>query len=146
MLELLSGSSTRALVLLPGAQMRPADIQRAGFGRAIEDTQVALDLFLPDLHINTADGSDASERLENVLEPLQTRYAELWLGGISLGGLLALHHAQRQPAGLAGLCLLAPYPGSRLTTNTIQRVRPAAGQRLSRKASHLRPLRVWLWL
>src|SRR5690606_4651627 len=41
--------------------------------------------------------------------------------GISLGGLLALLHAQRAPQGLRGLCLLAPYPGSRLTTNAIAR-------------------------
>ena len=112
----------RALVLLPGAQMHPADVQRAGLPRQLAESGVTLDLYVPDLHLDPTGRFDALQHLEaEVLAPLRARYAELWLGGISLGGLLALLYAQRRPQGLRGLCLLSPYAGSRLTINAIQR-------------------------
>lgn len=111
-----------ALVLLPGAQMHPADAELAGLPALLQASGVALDLWVPDLHIDPAGQRDAQQLLATeVLAPLSTRYRRLWLAGISLGGLLALLQAQRAPRGLSGLCLIAPYPGSRLTLNTIAR-------------------------
>lgn len=111
-----------ALILLPGAQMRPADVERAGLPQVLVDSGVPLDLYVPDLHIDPTGRMDAVQRLrDEVVAPLHGRYAELWLGGISLGGQLALLYAQREPQGLRGLCLLSPYPGSRLTSNAIAR-------------------------
>ena len=110
------------LVLLPGAQMHPADVEQAGLPELLQASGVPLDLLVPDLHIDPTGHSDAQQRLaDEVLAPLAGQYRRLWLAGISLGGLLALLQAQRVPQGLAGLCLIAPYPGSRLTTNTIAR-------------------------
>jgi enterochelin esterase-like enzyme len=43
------------------------------------------------------------------------------MGGISLGGYLALDYAERYPRELAGLCLFAPYLGSHLVTSEIER-------------------------
>lgn len=111
-----------ALVLLPGAQMHPADVEVAGLPALLPASGAALDLFVPELQLDPSGRSDARQRLAaEVLAPLTGRYRALWLAGISLGGLLALVHAQRQPSGLRGLCLLAPYAGSRLTHNTIAR-------------------------
>lgn len=107
------------LVLLPGAQMHPADVEDGGLPALMPPT---LDLIVPDLHLDPTGRSDAMQRLAHeVLAPLSGRYRHLWLAGISLGGLLALRHAQTAGAGLRGLCLLAPYPGSRLVTNHIAR-------------------------
>lgn len=113
----------RALVLLPGAQMRPQAVEQAGLIAVLAESGVALDLHVPDLHLDPTGRVDAPRLLDDaVLGPLRPRYADgLWLGGISLGGLLALLQAQRAPHGLRGLCLLAPYPGSRLTANAIAR-------------------------
>ncbi len=117
-----TAGARRALVLLPGAQMHPADVERAGLPQALADCGALLDLYVPDLHIDPTGRIDAVQRLKDeVVAPLHGRYAELWLGGISLGGQLALLHAQRAPQGLHGLCLLSPYPGSRLTSNAIAR-------------------------
>lgn len=121
-LQINASPARRALVLLPGAQMHPPDVERAGVHAALRDSGVELDLYVPDLHLDPCGRMDAVRRLAvEVVEPLRAHHAELWLGGISLGGLLALLHAQSAPQGLAGLCLLAPYPGSRLTTNAITR-------------------------
>ncbi len=110
----------QALVLLPGAQMHPANVEQAGLPALLRHSGVALDLVVPDLHLDPTGRSDACARLaQEVLAPLATRYRRLWLAGISLGGLLALRHAQTLPKGLHGLCLFAPYAGSRLTTNAI---------------------------
>lgn len=118
----VQAGTPRALVLLPGAQMHPPHIVQAGLPAALAASGVPLDLHLPDLHLDPTASRDAvHELLEQVLAPLRPRYTALWLGGISLGGLLALRCAQRAPDGLSGLCLLAPYPGSRLTTNALER-------------------------
>lgn len=114
--------AAHALVLLPGAQMHPADVEQAGLPALLAHSGVALDLLVPDLHLDPTGRTDACARLAlEVLAPLATRYRRLWLAGISLGGLLALRHAQTAPGGLHGLCLFAPYAGSRLTTNAIAR-------------------------
>jgi pimeloyl-ACP methyl ester carboxylesterase len=39
---------------------------------------------------------------------------DLWLGGVSLGGFMALRFAAQCEHALDGLCLLAPYLGSRI--------------------------------
>lgn len=116
------GQASAALVLLPGAQMHPEDIVRAGWHDMLRQAGLDLDLHVPDVHLDPAGQVDALALLANEhLASLRQRYTRLWLGGISLGGLLALLQAQRDPAGLQGLCLFAPYPGSRLTTNAIER-------------------------
>lgn len=117
-----SCGAQRALVLLPGAQMHPGDVFQAGLVQALERSGQALDLHVPDLHIDPTGRFDAGQVLyDGLLGDLQARYRRVWLGGISLGGMLAVHQAQRYADGLAGLCLLAPYGGSRLTTNAIER-------------------------
>ena len=115
-------AAPQVLVLLPGAQMFPIDIERAGLPALLQRSELALDLQVPDLHLDPSGRTDACQRLATeVLAPLARRYTGIWLAGISLGGLLALLSAQQHPGNLRGLCLLAPYPGSRLTTNAIAR-------------------------
>lgn len=110
----------RALVLLPGAQMSPEHVVQAGLPATLAQARSPLTLHVPDLHLDPTTGDAVTEALvHTVLRPLRRRHHELWLGGISLGGLLALRAAQREPDGLAGLCLLAPYTGSRLTHNAL---------------------------
>jgi pimeloyl-ACP methyl ester carboxylesterase len=43
----------------------------------------------------------------------------VWLAGVSLGGFLALAFAERHPTELDGVCLIAPYLGSRIITREI---------------------------
>jgi enterochelin esterase-like enzyme len=43
----------------------------------------------------------------------------VWLGGVSLGGFMALRFAAQYPDTIDGLCLLAPYLGSRIVAAEI---------------------------
>ena len=110
------------LVLLPGAYMAPEHYIDNGFFRAVDERDLKLDLLAVDLGLDAVSRGEAIPAIiEQILVPARAGYARVWLGGISLGGLLALCLNADHPGTVDGLCLLAPYPGSRLTTNAIER-------------------------
>jgi pimeloyl-ACP methyl ester carboxylesterase len=112
---------TDLLVLLPGAYMTAADFVDAGFFAAAARRRLALDLVAVDLDLSAISGGTALPAVhQEILAPARHQgYRKIWLGGISLGGQLALCHAADTPGSVDGLCLLAPYPGSRLTGKAI---------------------------
>lgn len=109
------------LVLLPGAYMAAEDYA-AQFFPACARRGLALDLLAVDLGLDAVSAGDALPAvLAQILQPARHTHRRIWLGGISLGGLLALGLTADHPGSVDGLCLIAPYPGSRLTTNAIAR-------------------------
>ena len=109
------------LILLPGAYMTPEHYAEHFFP-AVERRGLALDLQAVDLGLDAVSAGEAIPAVrEQVLRPARRHYRQVWLGGISLGGLLALGLNADHPGDIDGLCLIAPYPGSRLTTNAIAR-------------------------
>ena len=109
------------LVLLPGAYMTPEHYAEHFFP-VIAQRGVRLDLLAVDLGLDAVSAGEAIPALiEQILRPARHTYRRVWLGGISLGGLLALSLNADHPGEIDGLCLIAPYPGSRLTTNAIAR-------------------------
>lgn len=128
------------VILLPGALQQPEDFITAGFVDAVRVRNVALDLALvdPELrYVGEAVESGLLEQLGREVVSVARRkgYQNIWLGGISIGGLTALHYAARSSFAHAvggraaddaagvdmvdGLCLLSPYPGSRMLTGEI---------------------------
>lgn len=102
------------IVLLPGAFDTPEDFLTAGFDAAVRARALALDLQLIGLELaHVADRSMLERLSRQVLQPARAAGCRVWLGGISLGGFLALSLAARDPQLIDGLCLLAPYLGSR---------------------------------
>jgi pimeloyl-ACP methyl ester carboxylesterase len=135
------------MVLLPGAQMQPEDYVEAGCFSAVARRGLALDLVAVDLGRQAACGSVPLAALQTqILGPARQRYRRVWLGGISLGGLLALAHAADTPGAVDGLCLLAPYPGSRLTTNAIERAGGVDAWQPTPAQLADPEFRVWRWL
>ncbi|PKO89601.1 MAG: hypothetical protein CVU18_03590 [Betaproteobacteria bacterium HGW-Betaproteobacteria-12] len=136
------------LVLLPGAYMTPEDFVAAGFFAAVAQRQLPLDVTAVAFDLETISAGQALPALQqDILEPARGQgYRRIRLGGISLGGLLSLCHVADHPGCVDGLCLLAPYPGSRLTTNAIDRAggleawMPEAGQLDDPE------FRMWRWL
>lgn len=109
------------LVLLPGAYTTPEDFVAAGFDSALAERHPAWSLAIPALQLDAISDGSALEQLHSeLIQPALAAGRQVWLGGISLGGFLAMAYAQAWPGTLAGLCLLAPYPGSRITTGAIK--------------------------
>jgi pimeloyl-ACP methyl ester carboxylesterase len=98
------------------------------------------------LHALETCNRDALHRLAEVLTAERRRYRRVWLGGISRGGHLALSCLAEQPELLDGLCLLAPYPGSRLTTNAIRRAGGLQAWRATEEQLLDPEFRLWHWL
>ena len=142
-----TGRGRSALVMLPGAHMPAHEFVQAGFMQSLVDQDLPLDLMVVDIDLVQTHPEDAQNRVrEQVLMPARARYERLFVGGISLGGQAALLHAAQGAVHIDGLCLLAPYPGSRLAMNAIDR----AGGLDSWQATALElsdpDYQIWQWL
>ena len=110
------------VVLLPAAYSAPEDFVKAGFVEAVRARGLNLDLsFVPLELSDVTDRTIVATVLEELIAPAREHGTTVWLGGISLGGYLALCCAERAPGAIAGLALFAPYLGSYLITGEIAR-------------------------
>jgi pimeloyl-ACP methyl ester carboxylesterase len=110
------------IIMLPAAFSAPADFASHGFVAAVRARQLPLDLAFTQLELESVTDRSMLERLrEELILPARARDTRVWLGGISLGGFLALSFAARHAAELAGLVLFAPYLGSHIITGEIER-------------------------
>lgn len=138
------------VILLPGALQQPEGLVEAGFPEVVHTRGLLLDMALVDLQLKfVGDAIDraALQRLhEDVVRPAQQQgYGQIWMAGISIGGFMSLAYASEYRGHLAGLCLLAPYPGSRIVTNEIQAA-GGIGQWDAGKTDDDAERRVWQWL
>jgi pimeloyl-ACP methyl ester carboxylesterase len=102
-----------ALVMLPGAGDRAADLVKHGFVRALRDRRLPVDVFVADARSDYYVEGSIVHRLERDAVGLVRRPARVWLMGISLGGLGALSYARAHGAAIEGLILLAPFLATR---------------------------------
>lgn len=136
------------IVMLPGALMALDEFAQAGFSATLAQHWPEAQLELLPIDVNQLDVHACVDALHAQLTPLrETRQASpLLLGGISLGAAVSLHYAREFPDHVDGLCLLAPYPGSRITIQAIRQAgdltawQPDAAQRMD--AEFL----LWEWL
>jgi pimeloyl-ACP methyl ester carboxylesterase len=134
------------MVWLPGALMTPSHMEAAGLFEAVRRRGLALDLLALNLHALEACNREALGTLSERLIAERQHYARVWLGGISRGGHLALSFLAEHAGLLNGLCLLAPYPGSRLTTNAIQRAGGLQAWQATEEQLRDPEFRLWRWL
>jgi pimeloyl-ACP methyl ester carboxylesterase len=118
-------ASPGCIVLLPGAQQQLADFIHSGFDAAMHERRAGLDLILaaPQL-AHLTDRSWLAALHEQVVGPARQTGGALWIGGISLGAFMALRYAAEHPEQIDGLCLIAPYLGSRIVAAEIARHEP----------------------
>jgi pimeloyl-ACP methyl ester carboxylesterase len=111
------------LILLPGAYDQPQDFITHGFPATVHARGAAVDFRLVESDLTSVADSTLAHRLHTqVVAPARTEgYQRIVLGGISIGGLTALVHADHYPGSVDGLVLLAPYPGNRGITHEIAR-------------------------
>jgi pimeloyl-ACP methyl ester carboxylesterase len=135
------------LVLLPAAYSGPDDFVRAGFVDAVRERALDVDLVLAAIELAEVTGRTVLARLwQELIDPARSQGCAVWLGGISLGGYLALCCAERHAAELAGLCVFAPYLGSHIVTGEIARAGGAAGWEPGELAADDDERRVWRFI
>jgi len=134
-------------ILLPGAYNRAEDFLAAGFAEPA--ASAGIDLCLPDLSLPQLGSGEALPLVhDDVIAPARAAGVKtIWLGGVSLGGFNSLCYADRYegtPGAVDGLCLLAPWPGSRITRNLINAAGGLDCWQPSDDADAEQ--RVWYWL
>jgi pimeloyl-ACP methyl ester carboxylesterase len=110
------------VILMPGAFQSPQQFVEAGFEAAVRARSPQWDLIVtaPQL-AHLTDRGWIKALHDEIVAPARRRAAtSLWLGGVSLGAFMALRFAAQYPDTIDGLCLLAPYLGSRLIATEIQ--------------------------
>ena len=102
------------LVLLPPAQAQLVDFHTHGFVAAVRERGIPVDIHLADItyqHV-MAHTSVAALHTQVIGPAVAAGYRKIWLAGISLGAFNALHYAAAHANQLAGIHLMAPYPGT----------------------------------
>ena len=111
------------LVMLAGAYDRAQDFVDHGFDRACRESRQTLDLCFVTTRLDAvADGRIATLLHQQLIAPARAAgYGRLLLGGISIGGQVALIHQDEYPDSIDALALIAPYPGNRMITGELSR-------------------------
>ncbi len=109
------------LVMLPGVGIEATEFFEHGMVGAVQAhgriKNLAIDVaaLRPELELYL-DGKIGPMLHRTVIEPARRQgYARIWLLGISLGGMGAVHYAAGHAAEIEGLVLLAPFLGTRGT-------------------------------
>ena len=103
----------RLFIFLPGRGDRAGDFVRRGFVALAQGRISGLDCVAVDATIGYyLDGSVADRLQREMIEPARKLgYGEIWLVGVSMGGLGSFFHERAYPGEVNGLILLAPYLG-----------------------------------
>lgn len=116
------------VVLLPGRLSEPRDFERRGLLTLVREARPDADVMAVDAHLGYYRAGVIRERLwHDVLEPASRRYREVWLVGVSLGGVGALAMTASHGDVLSGVVVLAPYLGPDSLIDEIEAAGGAAG-------------------
>lgn len=140
--------AVRRVVLMPGAYQEPEDFVTAGFAAAVQSRalDVDLDFVAPELQ-HLLDRRILAQLEQELIVPARASGCrELWLGGASLGGFIALACAERGTAPIDGLCLLAPYLGNRMVTGEIAQAGGVATWRPAADPADDEERRLWTFI
>jgi pimeloyl-ACP methyl ester carboxylesterase len=115
------GENRTLFVFLPGKWDDPGSFKKEGFIEAVREANLAVDMIGVDAHLGYYFKGIFPARLrEDVIIPAKEKgYDQIWLIGISLGGLGALWYDGRFPGDVAGLVAIAPYLGEPETSREI---------------------------
>lgn len=106
--------SQQLIVLLRGIGGRIEYYEQNGWIMAMRKATQPLDMVAPDAHIGYYASRSIVPRLhEDIILPAQQQgYREIWLAGISLGGMGALLYSREYSERVQRIYLFAPYLGN----------------------------------
>lgn len=118
--------SETLVVMLPGFGDKPEDYQSYGLVDDLRAQGLDLDVVAVDAHAGYYRTRSLLPRLhEDVLQPAKDAgYEQIWLVGISLGGLGVLLSAQEYEGLVDGIVLMSPWLGNR---KVLQEIEAAGG-------------------
>jgi pimeloyl-ACP methyl ester carboxylesterase len=100
------------VVLLPGVADTAEVFREKGFVEAIRNSGLSTDIVSANATVGYYLDGSAAQRIEAVVAPLRRRgYEQIWLVGVSMGGLGTLQYSQAFPDHVDGILALAPYLG-----------------------------------
>jgi pimeloyl-ACP methyl ester carboxylesterase len=115
------------VVLLPGVFDDAGDFVKGGFVDAIRRSGLSADVIATNATLGYyRKGMMPAQLFVDVVDPARAakRYEQIWIVGVSMGGLGALMSAQQHATDLAGVIALAPYLGR---DETIASIKSAGG-------------------
>jgi pimeloyl-ACP methyl ester carboxylesterase len=110
------GANRIMLIMLPSAKARPQDLVQYGFVRAVRERSLPIDVVAVEADLGDYLERSFNEHLtHDIIAPARAarNYQQIWLMGISLGGMGSLIYAREHPADIEGVILLAPFLGTR---------------------------------
>ena len=140
------------VVFLPGLGDDAEDFERNGFVADMKHRGLSVDMVAAQATLGYYTHGTFPERLaKDVVEPARARgYPQVWLIGMSLGGMGTLYYARSRAAGVTGLLALAPYLGERDVIDEIDEQGGLAGWVAPARADALTPgnyqREIWRWL
>jgi pimeloyl-ACP methyl ester carboxylesterase len=138
------------LVFLPGAYMTPDELVREGFGSAVRERRLPVDLWFVQTELAQLVDRTALQRLHaEIIEVARAQgYRSLWLAGISLGAFLAMGYAARWPGRVDGIVAIGAYPGRRQLLLDVQAAGSLEAWRRSAQPREADDLDhdIWAWL
>jgi len=102
------------LVLLPGMGDDADDFVEQGFVAEVQRRQLSIDMVAAQATLGYyAKGTFAERLYQDVMRPrLHRKYSQVWLAGVSMGGMGTLLYARSRPsAEVSGVIAIAPYLG-----------------------------------
>ena len=140
-------TAPQRVLLLPPAYSQPEDFLQAGFAEAVRTRGLELDLVFVEARLMTVTDRSILTHLHELLaEARAGGCTTLWLGGISLGAYLALACAECALRELDGLCLFAPYLGSHIVTQEIDRAGGLERWRPQESGADEEERRIWSFI
>jgi len=111
------------IVFLPGRWNTAASFADEGFVAAVRRSGLQADMMAAKAHMGYYLEHTFPERLhKDVIVPAKNRgYRQIWLVGVSIGGLGALWYDGEYSGELAGIVVLAPYLGEPETYGEVSR-------------------------
>ncbi|HYG61508.1 MAG TPA: alpha/beta fold hydrolase [Thermoanaerobaculia bacterium] len=142
------GGERCLVVLLPGRGDKPEDFVTNDFAVTLRQAGSTCEVLAVDAHLGYYYEGIIDTRLrEDVIVPALARgIEEVWLVGISLGGLGSILYTRDHPGEVAGVVLLAPFLGPDEVVNEVEEAGGLSRWTPTEPLAERDLRRLWLWL